>query len=75
MLQVSGFRCRFNLPGPEGWDVLGEGVPRVGHSHGQQLPGSFPFLSSEKDLQDSSGGCEEQQVLGLVELPVSFCLV
>lgn len=40
------------LSWPEGWDVLG--VPRVGCSHGQDIPGSFPFLSSEKCLQDSS---------------------
>lgn len=46
MLKVTKFRCRMSiLPWSEGWDVLGEGVPRAGRSHGWQLPGHPRVIS------------------------------
>lgn len=72
MLKVPEFRCRMSiLPWAGSWDVLGETVPRVGSC--QDIPGLFPSFSWEKCLP-CSGGCEEQ-IFGLVELHISFCLV
>lgn len=58
--KVTGFGCTMAVhPWPVGWDAFGEGAPRVGHCHGQQLlgcpgPGVFAFSSSVKWLKDNS---------------------
>lgn len=58
--KVAGFRCTTAVrPRPAGWDAFGEGAPRVGRSHGRQLPGcpgpgTFAFSSSVKWLKDNS---------------------